>query len=203
MFFPLHFCFVLNLQILTFLRFVGNNSFYHAIRDVNGPSTHTVGRIIRRVANAIFGIKNDFIQWPANPETLAQGFYQIAGFPSVVGALDGSHVPVSPPKEDEASYLNRHHTHSINVLCVAGPKREILYLNVNHGGRTHDSRALQNSSLWQMFETEGRILFPGAVLIGDSAYPLRHWLMTPILGNPVEPAQQRFNSSHSKTRNQY
>jgi len=118
----------------------------------------------------------------------------------VAGALDGSHVLVSPPLADEAAYVNRHHSHLINVLCVAGPQRQILYINASQTGRNHDSRVLQESTLWETFETRGQLPFPGAVLLGDSAYPLKEWLITPFLGDPIDPGRQRFNLSHSRTR---
>ena len=73
-------------------------------------------------------------------------------------------------------------------------------MTANHGGRNHDSRVLQDSSLWQKFEVQKQLPFPGAVLLGDSGYPLREWLITPFLGDPEDPASQRFNSAHSKTR---
>ncbi|CAC5388654.1 HARBI1 [Mytilus coruscus] len=37
-------------------------------------------------------------------------------------------------------------------------------------------------------------------LLGDSGYPLKVWLITP-LANPSNPQEQRFNNSHCKTRN--
>ncbi|XP_064475621.1 putative nuclease HARBI1 [Ornithodoros turicata] len=39
--------------------------------------------------------------------------------------------------------------------------------------------------------------FPGCV--GDRAYPLQPWLMTPVR-SPSTPEEQRFNSAHSRTR---
>lgn len=186
-------------QILVFLHFVGTNSFYHVVRDSQGPSPQTVGRIVRRVASALFDLKNEIICWPDNPESLRQQFYQFGHFPSVAGCLDGSHVLVRPPKNDEASFLNRHHQHSINLLGVCGPNFEFLYLNANSGGRRHDAKVLRTSSLWRKFE-QGDLPFQGALLLGDSAYPLRSWLMTPILG-AQDRASQRYNSAHAKTRN--
>jgi len=189
------FCF----QISLFLHFVGTNSFYHVIRDAQGPSAQTVGLTVRRVAAALFELRREFIRWPENADSLSQEFYECSRFPSVAGCLDGSHILVRPPKNDEASFLNRHHQHSINLLGVCGPKFQFFYLNANNGGRRHDSKVLRTSSLWNKFE-RGDLPYPGAVLLGDSAYPLRPWLMTPILGGE-DQTSQRFNLAHAKTRN--
>ena len=64
-------------------------------------------------------------------------------FLKVVGCIDGTHVKVSPPKEDEESTLNHHHEQSLNILAVAGPDFQIFYANANFPGRCHDSRVLR------------------------------------------------------------
>ena len=179
---------------------MGTNCFYNVLRDLNGPSKQTVCRAVRSVAEALYDHRAEFIRWPEDTSKLARDFYALAGFPAVAGALDGTHVLITPPKDDEVSFVNRHHTHSLNVLGVAGPDHQFLYVNANFGGRSHDSRVLRSSSLWARFEDRGDLPFDGAVLLGDSAYPLRSWLMTPFLGNPDDDAKKRFNRSHSRTR---
>jgi hypothetical protein len=58
---------------------------------------------------------------------------------------------------------------------------------------------LQESSLWQAFEN-GYRPFSGAVVLGDSAYPCRDWLIPPF-SREQGPAHIRFNTAHMKTRN--
>ena len=186
-------------QIEVFLHFLGTNVFYHVMRDARGPSTHTVHRVVHKVAEAILTLKNEFVRWPADVNKLRHEFMKIAGFPQVAGALDGCHVIVTPPADDEVSFVNRHHSHSINILAVCNLDLTFLYVNANHPGSCHDGHVICYSSLWRSFKS-GNLPFPGAVLLGDSAYALRPWLLTPFAGEP-EGAKLRYNMAHIKTRN--
>ena len=42
-----------------------------------------------------------------------EGFEEISGFPRVIGAVDGCHVPIRTPSEYPQSYPNRLKSHSI------------------------------------------------------------------------------------------
>ena len=121
-------------QIEVFLHYLGTNSFFHVLRDARGPSTHTVCRVVHRVSEAINSLQKDIICWPTDCRKLAKEFFDLGGFPSTAGCLDGTHVKITPPKEDEVSYVNRHHEHSLNVLAVCGPDLSIFYLNANYPG---------------------------------------------------------------------
>ena len=188
------------LQILIFLQFVGNNANYHLLRDVRGPSTNTVCTVIHRVAQAISTLEKEVIKWPDDMSKLPGQLFEIAGFPSVAGCIDGCHIQVIPPKKDEPSYVNRHQTHSLNVLAVAGPDLMIYFADANAPGRCHDSRVLKKSSLWQCMEVDKNLPFEGAVLLGDLGYPNREWLLTPFPGDPVG-TKSLYNKAHRRTRN--
>ena len=50
---------------------------------------------------------------------LNKSYYSvIVEVPNVVGAIDCTHVPVKPPKENREQYINRDGYFSLNVQCV-------------------------------------------------------------------------------------
>jgi nuclease HARBI1 len=186
-------------QIQVFLHFLGTNSFYHEVKAIHGISSATVCRIVKSVSSAVLTLGPTVIKWPQNLMPVVQKFKDVANFPGVIGAIDGSKITFIPPSEDEDSFVDRHHQHSLNMTIVCGPSHEIFYMSSNCSGRWHDSRVLKNSELWQHFEVEHNLPIPGAVIIGDSAYPTRNWLIPPFKGEVVGP-RLRFNKAHSKTR---
>lgn len=186
-------------QLLTFLHFLGTNSFYHVMHSCHGIATSTVFNVVRRVVPAILSLRRHLIHWPDQPLRIAGKYREIAGFPSVAGCLDGTHIIVMAPSNDEEAYVNRHHSKSLNVAMVTGPDHTVYFCSSRCPGRWHDSRVLRESSLWTAFEDDGRRPFPGSVILGDSAYPCKDWLIPPFRGD-VEGARLRFNEAHKQTR---
>lgn len=54
-------------------------------------------------------LANWFIKWPKDAHAIrtVKGFQLRCGFPGVIGAIDGSHIPISKPKFMPNSYINR------------------------------------------------------------------------------------------------
>ena len=80
------------------------------------------------------------------------------------------------------------------VVCDA----DLIFWNcvVQWPGSVHDARILRESDLFEQFEGANRPLT--GLLVGDSGYMLREWLMTP-LPNPNTRAEQD-NYHHSLAR---
>ena len=64
-------------------------------------------------------------------------------------------------------------------------------------GATHDARILRESQLFTSMEAEPRPI--QGVLLGDSGYMLREWLLTPIL-NPRDVHEETYTEAHCTIR---
>ena len=81
---------------------------------------------------------------------------------------------------------------SADLICF------FYYVSARWPGSVNDARVLRNSTLFERFQN-GWKPFPNAVILGDSAYPLKDWLIPPLI-SPTTRAEQRFNVAHKSTR---
>ena len=113
----------LTVEVKIALRFYASGSFLQVIGDTLGYNKGTVARVVDNVTNALIARKDQFIQWPTDNHTqnkIRYGFFQQANFPNVLGCIDGTHVRIQRPSEDEdeRSYINRKSYPNINVQAV-------------------------------------------------------------------------------------
>lgn len=78
-------------------------------------------------------------------------------------------------------YRNRKGYFSLNVQAVADANNFIRDIVVRWPGSAHDTNIFENSLLRMRFENGE---FNNGLLLGDSGYPIRSYLITPLL-NPV------------------
>ena len=60
---------------------------------------------------------------------LTREFHEVGGFPNVIGAIDGTHVEIKGPNNEEQTFVNRKGSHSINVMVFIVIKSSILYVH--------------------------------------------------------------------------
>lgn len=189
-------------QILLSLHWMGTGCQYHAVADMHGVYKSTVQRTLSRVVSAVLDkIFPAEVRFPDEPQALesCRQFFGLCGFPKIGGCVDGSLFPIDAPSIHEASFVDRKGNHSINAIVVCGPKLEFFYGSARWPGSVHDARVLRNCSLFESWESGWRP-FPGAVLLGDSGYPLLEWLLTPICRNVNADALAVYLRKHKSTR---
>jgi hypothetical protein len=144
-------------QLSVALRFYARASFQMDIGDMCGVSQATTCRAIHRVTAAICARRRDFMHFPVTPEerrAAAEGFYQIAGYPGVVGAIDGNHIAIAHPHGDRAlRYMCRKGYYSINTQLTVD--HQLLFTNIvaRWYCSAHDSRIFKESELFRKFRT--------------------------------------------------
>jgi len=100
-------------KVLVALRFYATGSYQRGLgEEYNfGISQSAVHFIIREVTNAMNNIVDNFVQFPLTRNarnTIKTQFFQKFGFPGCVGAIDGTHVAIlKPSQDDEHNFYNR------------------------------------------------------------------------------------------------
>ena len=142
-----------------------------------------------------------FIRWPSTVvmEKFAQEFLAIHQIPYVVGAVDGSHIPIVAPQLHAADYYNRKGFHSVLLQGVVSSKCVFWDFDIGWAGSMHDANLWARSEIGQFCEA-GR-LAPYA-LVGDAAYPCRPWMLAPYKGHKDGLSRQEYhwNYIQSSTR---
>lgn len=114
--------------------------------------------------------------------------------PSVIGAIDCTHVRISKPSINGDEYVNRKNYTSLNVQATCNANEEFTSIDAKWPGSVHDSRILRNSGLPQIMQT-----IPDTILLGDSGYGITPWLITPY-SQPANDTERYFNTIYAKER---
>ena len=108
------------LQVLVALRMYATGCFQNLVAETIGIDQSTASRTIHRVTNALVARMQEWVQLPTQQQADRQKakFLRLAGFPNVVGCIDGTHVRIQAPPTNEHEYVNRKNFHSINVQVM-------------------------------------------------------------------------------------
>lgn len=139
----------------------------------------------------------------------------------MIGAVD---IKLKVPELQHDSYVDRYQSHSINLMAVCMANKIFTYTFIGFPGCAHDARVsigtfiiifhfylldenhfqvFSHSLLYRNIEKYGkRKYFPNdnCCIIGDSAFPLRTWLMTPFKGRNINRMQKHHNYCLSSSR---
>ena len=183
-------------QALIAFRFYATGAFERVIGDLFSISLFAACKVIRKVSRAIARQKGNFLSFPENLANTKRKFYDVAHIPCVIGSIDCTHIRIiCPNKENAMAFVNRKQSYSINVQAVWDSNAFITNIVARWPGSTHDSRIFENSKIADKLR-EGTI---DGILVSDSGYGCRPYLMTPIL-KPKNTGEVRYNTAHRRTR---
>lgn len=188
-----------HLQVLIALACMASGSHQALIADCYDVSQARVSQCLYTVARAIAFLSRRYIQYPDKDVLfkVKNDFQAIAAMPDVIGCIDCTQIEIQKPQHDDAELFRcREGFFSLNVQAICGP--DLVFYNIvsRWPGSVHDCRIFENSRIYKELQ-DGLI---HGHLLGDSAYPCREYLLTPLI-NPDGPHEEAYNKSHIKTRN--
>ncbi|XP_028045289.2 putative nuclease HARBI1 [Monomorium pharaonis] len=102
------------------------------IGDKFDVATSTVMNCMITWINCILQLVPILIQWPTINQraSIEEKFKNIAGFPGVIGAIDGCHINVMAPSTQQKCYQNRYVTHSIILQGICTYIKLFIYKHI-------------------------------------------------------------------------
>ena len=188
------------------------------IVEMTGFATPAVCNIVIEVRQSI--IENLWEvsvekHWPTTEAEFLEKMIEMESmwqFPCRFSAVDGCHIPIrcsSGDKEANKEYHNFKNFYSVVLMGLVDAKYRFIWASCGFPGNSHDSIIFQATDLFQNV-TEGNLIPKFAknengvmiteLILGDSAFPFRSWLMKPYTNAVLSPQERYFNYRLSRAR---
>jgi len=184
-------------------------SEYRVVGNLFGVHKSTVHTCVYQVCKAINKLLRPLhITMPTLDEAkfISQCIKKKTGMEQLIGAIDGTHIPVLPPKIGYRDFVNRKGWPSMVLQGYVDNNYIFRNITIKYPGSVHDATVLKDSNLYQNNETlipKHCININGKeiplMIAGDPAYPLLPWLLKGYTGS-LTPEQESFNTYHSSAR---
>ncbi|XP_026745433.1 putative nuclease HARBI1 [Trichoplusia ni] len=193
-----------HIHVLCALSFLATGSYQKIVGVGHYLTQRTTSRCIREVVNALNHnwMVSRWIVFPQTPQErsiIKEKFQRTHNLPGVIGCIDCTHIAIVRPAEDEHLFYNRKGFHSLNVQMICDYDLKITNVNTKFGGAAHDSHIWSASHVGTYMEglhESGEHVW----LLGDSGYPQRPWLMTPILNCEPGSQEDTYTRRHVQAR---
>ncbi|XP_035818645.1 uncharacterized protein [Zea mays] len=194
-----------------FLYMLSRNASYQDLQVYFGHSNDTFHHHINHFFNKVIPVlSRRFIQ-PPDPNQVHQKiqdnprFYPF--FKNCLGAIDGTHIPISISPDKHSPFRNRKGTLSINVMVACDFDLNITFVSSGWEGSVTDSRVLRSAM------SKGFQVPPGKFYLVDGGYANTPSFLAPYRGaryhlkefgaghrRPQNP-KELFNHRHALLRN--
>ena len=131
-----------------FLWIVGGPQSFIQVENHFSRSLKTIHRKFHMVLNCLYKMGKD------NIKPVDRSFKEVhtrlqdarfLPFKGAIGAIDGSHIPVEVPADEEINHRGRHGYTSQNMLAICDFDLRFTFVVAGWAGSAHDNRILQAS----------------------------------------------------------
>ena len=116
---------------------------------------------------------------PEKMKTIPTEFEAIKDIPYVIGAIDGSHIPIVTINKDAPKYYFRKGFYSVLLQRVVNAQCKFWDFDFGWPRSCHEWSIFQRNNLGIEIMKNKYLPYK---LIGDVAYPMRPWFFTPFKG---------------------
>ncbi|XP_054720590.1 uncharacterized protein LOC129230213 [Uloborus diversus] len=173
-------------------------------RDLTGdPLTvlapNTISGIIPVVCKAITQVLKEKMRVPKTREEwlqVSEEFFMQWNFPNCIGALDGKHIEIPPPRNSESTYWYYKHFNSIVLLALVNAHLKFLFVDVGTNDRISDGGVYNKCTLKKFIKglklniAAGKFLpstnVPAPfVIMAEDAFPFEENILNPYKGTSL------------------
>jgi DDE superfamily endonuclease len=201
-------------QLGIFLYAVSTDLSMRKLAERFQRSTETINRTYHKVMKDFLWPEfyRVFVTFPTEstpvPDCIEENSIYFPFFKDCIGAIDGSHIPVSPPERERAAFRNRKGFLSQNVLAACDFDSKFTMVLAGWEGSVADS------TLWLEGRRIGLLPVPdGKYLLGDAGFANCDTCLAPYRGvryhlkewaaanKRPQNKEELFNLRHSRLRN--
>ncbi|RZC25492.1 hypothetical protein D0Y65_004261, partial [Glycine soja] len=192
--------------VAMFLHILAHNLKYRVVQFSYCRSKETISRQFNDVLRAVMKVSKDYLNFqPCTLEGAEANKWR--WFERCIGALDGTHIPVTVSPDERPRYRNRKGDVSTNVLAACGPDLRFIYVLPGWEGSARDSRVLRDA-----LRRQNKLEIPtGKYFLVDAGYTNGPGFLAPYrgtryhlnewIGNTPQSYKELFNLRHASARN--
>ena len=127
---------------------------FRAVAKTFAVAKSTAVQITREFCSEMLRLAPRYIHFPRSRRETTEAIEQFKAFcqgriPQVLGALDGTHIPIVAPNVDgKADYFSRKQRYTISTQGFVGANLVFLDVATGFPGSCHDARNFRNTSLY-------------------------------------------------------
>lgn len=148
----------------------------------------TLSQVFFRVIHALNKLASSIIRWPTEEEMrqTSRHVEEKTRLQGVIGAIDGTYIPVKASSGHKESYTNRKMFTAITLQAICNHKMEFIDCFSGFPSSTHDRRVFKNSQIYADISRNPPDFFPNSQqILGDEAYPLLDWYLVQFVDRGI------------------